>query len=72
MVMAAGAALALSGCGSGKSSSSELASNEAMTISVASQQPAKQRGLIMASDSLGRVVFADEAPAIASVPDQDR
>jgi hypothetical protein len=71
-LVAMGAALALTGCGSGKGSSSELASNEAMTISTAPATPAKQRGLMFASDNLGRAVFADDAPAMASVPDRDR
>lgn len=70
-LVAVGATLVLTGCGSGKSSSTELASNEAMTVS-ATQTPARQRGLMFAGDNLGRAVFADEAPALASVPDRDR
>ena len=67
LVAMAGAAL-LGGCGSGQSSPSTLASNEAMAVP---PTPAKQRGLMFASDSLGRAVFADDAPAMASVPDRD-
>lgn len=65
-----GAALVLSGCGNGQSSSSTLTSNEAMTIP--SPTPARQRGLMYASDSLGRAVFPNDSSAMASVPDRDR
>lgn len=69
VLLAAGAVLTLGGCGSAKDSPSGLAANEAMTLP---PTPAKQRGLMFASDSLGRAVFADDAPAMASVPDRDR
>ena len=65
-----GAALVLSGCGNGQSSSSTLASNEAMAIP--SPTPARQRGLMYASDSLGRAVFPNDSAAMASVPDRDQ
>lgn len=69
VLMTVGAALVASGCGSGKSSPTNLAANEAMALP---PTPAKQRGLMFASDSLGRAVFADDAPAMASVPDRER
>lgn len=68
-VMAAGATLVLFGCGGGQGSSANLASNEPMAVPAT---PATQRGLMFASDGLGRAVFADDAPAMASVPDRDR
>ncbi len=67
-----GAAMALAGCSSGGSSSSELASNEPMTISTATPAPARQRGMMVAGDTLGRALFTSDSAAVVSVPDRDR
>jgi len=67
-----GAALSLAGCGNGGNSSSELASNEPMTISTATPTPARQRGMMVAGDSLGQALFATESTTVVTVPDRDR
>jgi hypothetical protein len=61
-------AAVLTGCSNSTDSSSALAANEAMTVPPA---PARQRGLMFASDGLGRAVFSDSTPAMASVPERD-
>ncbi len=70
-LVAIGATLGSAGCGGGKSSPSTLASDESMPTRGMAQS-ARPRGLMVAGDTLGRVVFSDSTPAMASVPDRER
>lgn len=55
-----------SGCASGNASSGMAAKQPAES------QPARRRGLMIAGDSIGRAMFSENHPTLATAPDQDR
>jgi hypothetical protein len=54
------------GCASSKESSGMSAGEPA------AHEPARRRGLMVAGDSLGRAMFSENHPTLATVPDRDR
>ena len=68
LIVLAGVSALAGGCASGQGSASARSANREATVSPA---PARQRGLMFASDNLGRSVFADGTSKMASAPDRD-
>lgn len=66
-IAAAALVAGLTGCSSGQSNSGGMAATDSLNA-----PPARQRGLMVAGDSLGRAVFSENHPALANVPDRDR
>ncbi len=68
MVILAGLAASAGGCANEQGSASAFSTNREAGLVPA---PGRQRGLMVAGDSLGRAVFEGSTPAMASVPDRE-